>query len=229
MDINEINSYGQELMKCLRLTTSPVAVKLVSKGGEIPEGIKKVNEAMRHCQMVDRVRRTGEEFYTLGEDQMCKGGAGAMGLGEMPAKVISGEFYYKGLKQFNSQGAARRTIDKVPKLPPNSTEAVLYAPLERASFIPDVVVIICNPKQIMLLTQAFVYKTGGRLETSFAGKQSLCSDGVVQVYKEGKIGVTVGCSGSRSYTKIADEEMIIGIPVELLADVAAGLKEICPK
>ena len=229
MDLKEINSYGKELVSYLKLTTSPVAIKLIPKGGEIPEGIKKVNEAKRHCQLVDRVRRTGEEFYTLGEDQMCKGGAGAMGIGEMPAKVASGEFYYKGLKQFSTQGAARRTIDKVTKLSPNSTEAVLYAPLEKTSFTPDVVVIICNPKQIMLLTQAFVYKTGGKLETSFAGKQSLCSDGVVQVYKEGKIGVTVGCSGSRSYTKIADEEMIMGIPVELLYDVLSGLKEICPK
>jgi len=229
MDLKEINSYGKELVSYLKLTTSPVAIKLIPKEGEISEGIKKVNEAMRHCQLVDRVRRTGEEFYTLGEDQMCKGGAGAMGIGEIPAKVASGEFYYKGLKQFSTQGAARRTIDKVTKLPPNSTEAVLYAPLEKTSFTPDVVVIICNPKQIMLLTQAFVYKIGGRLEASFAGKQSLCSDGVVQVYKEGKIGVTIGCSGSRSYTKIADEEMIMGIPVELLGDVVSGLKEICPK
>jgi uncharacterized protein (DUF169 family) len=229
MDTNELNEYGYELIKCLKLTTSPVAVKLIRKGGEIPDGIKKVDEAMRHCQLVDRVRRTGEEFYALGEDQMCKGGAGAMGIGEMPAKVISGEFYYKGLKQFSTQDAARRTIDMVSKLPPNTTEAVLYSPLEKASFTPDVVVVICNPKQVMLLTQAFVYKSGGRLETNFAGKQSLCSDGVVKVYKEGKIGVTVGCSGSRSYTKIADEEMIVGIPVALLADVVSGLREICLK
>jgi uncharacterized protein (DUF169 family) len=152
-----------------------------------------------------------------------------MGIGEMPPKVASGEFYYKGLKQFSTQGAARRTIDMVPKLPPNSTEAVMYSPLEKASFIPDVVVVICNPKQIMLLTQAMMYKAGGRIEASFAGKQSLCSDAVVNTYKEGKIGVTVGCSGSRNYTEIADEEMIMGIPVELLADVASGLKEICSK
>ena len=158
MDIKAINSYGQELVECLKLTTSPVAVKLIHKGEEVPEGIEKVDEPMRHCQLVDRVRRTGEEFYTLGEDQMCKGGAGAMGLGEMPAKVASGEFYYKGLKQFSTQGAAMRTIDMVPKLPPNSTEAVLYSPLEKTSFTPDVVVVICNPRQIMLLTQAFMYK-----------------------------------------------------------------------
>jgi len=229
MDIKEINSYGQKLVECLKLKTSPVAVKLIPKGEKIPEGIRKVDEAMRHCQLVDRVRRTGEEFYALAEDQMCKGGAGAMGLGEMPAKVASGEFYYKGLKQFSTQDAARRTVEMVPTLPSNSTEAVLYAPLEKTSFVPDVVLVICNPRQIMLLTQAFMYKTGGRLEASFAGKQSVCSDAVVQVYKEGKIGVTVGCSGSRAYTKIMDEEMIMGIPVELLTDVAAGLGEICPK
>ncbi len=229
MDIEKINSYGQELIDCLKLKTSPVAVKLVPKGNPVPEGMKKVDETMRHCQLVDRVRRSGEEFYTLGEDQMCKGGAGAMGLGELPPKVATGEFYLKGLKQFSTQGAARRTIDRVPKMPPNSTEAVLYAPLEKATFSPDVIVIICTPKQVMLLTQAYMYKTGGRLETSFAGKQSLCSDAVVQAYKEGKVGVTVGCSGSRTYTKIEDEEMIMGIPVELLPDVLSGLKEICPR
>lgn len=229
MDIKEINNYGQEIVNYLKLETSPVAVKLIPAGGEIPEGIKKVDEAMRHCQLVDRARRTGEEFYAQAEEQMCKGGAGAMGLGEMPPKVASGEFYYKGLKQFSTPGAARRTIDKVPKMPPHSTDAVLYAPLEKTTFIPDVVVVICNPRQVMLLTQAMMYKTGGRIEASFAGKQSLCSDAVVQTYKEGKIGVTVGCSGSRTYTKISDEEMIMGIPIELLPDVASGLKEICPK
>ncbi|HPS89890.1 MAG TPA: DUF169 domain-containing protein, partial [Methanosarcina vacuolata] len=71
MDVKEINKYGQEIVDCLKLETSPVAVKLIPKGGEIPEGMKEVDETMRHCQLVDRVRRTGEEFYTLGEDQMC--------------------------------------------------------------------------------------------------------------------------------------------------------------
>ncbi len=33
MDLNELNGYGQDIMKCLKLTTSPVAVKLIPKGG----------------------------------------------------------------------------------------------------------------------------------------------------------------------------------------------------
>ncbi|MFY9339359.1 MAG: DUF169 domain-containing protein, partial [Methanosarcina flavescens] len=38
------------MVECLKLTTSPVAVKLIPKGGEIPKGITRVDEAMRHCQ-----------------------------------------------------------------------------------------------------------------------------------------------------------------------------------
>lgn len=228
MDIKEINDYGQELINRLNLKTSPVAVKLIPTGGQVPEGIKKAEEAMRHCQMIDLVRRTGQEFYATVDEQQCKGGAASMGIGQMPPKVASGEFYYSGIKQFGALEAAKLTVDMAPTLPENTNDAIVYAPLEKASFTPDVVVMICNPKQIMLLTQAIMYKEGGRLEVSFAGKQSICSDGVVQAYRDEKVGVTVGCSGSRAYTEIADEEMTIGIPVKLLKDVVAGVEKICP-
>jgi uncharacterized protein (DUF169 family) len=229
MDVKEINSCGQKIIEYLELKTSPVAVKLISKGGEIPSAIKKADEVMTHCQFVDRVRRTGEEFYTLAEDQLCKIGSGTLGLNEIPPEVPSGESYYKEFKLFGTQGAARRTAEMMPILPPTSTDAIIYSPLEKASFVPDVAVIICNPKKVMLLTQAYMYKTGGRLEASFVGTQSLCSEGVVQTYKEGKVGIGLGCLGSRTFTKMEDEEMVMGIPIELLADVVSGLKEICPK
>ena len=229
MDANEINSYGQEFIEYLKLTTSPVAVKLISKGGEIPAGVKRVDIGMTHCQFIDRVRRTGEEFYTLGEDQMCKIGAGTMGLNEIPPEVFSGESYHKEFKLFSTQGSARRTVEKISILPSDSVESIMYSPLEDASFVPDVAVFICNPKQAMLLIQAYMYKSGGKLETSFAGAQSLCSESLVHVYKDGRLGVSVGCIGSRGITEMEDEEMIMGIPVELMADVVSGLKEICPK
>jgi uncharacterized protein (DUF169 family) len=228
MNIQEINSYGNEMVECLKLKTSPVAVKLVSKREEIPAGVKKAGENMTHCQFIDRVRRTGEEFYTLAENQICEFGAGALGLDEMPPAVLTGESYYKEFGLFGTQGASRRTAEKMPVLSPDSTEAILYSPLETTSFVPDVVIFICNPKQIMILIQAYMYKHGGRLETSFVGTQSLCVEGVVQAYKEGKPSIGFGCLGSRSSTRMEDEEMIMGIPIELLADVVSGLKAICP-
>lgn len=228
MDIKEINYYGQELIKRLKIRTSPVAVKLIPQGEGIPEGIKRADEGMTHCQFVDKARRAREEFYTLSENQICKIGAGAMGLGTVPEDLVSGELYYKEFELFSTLGASRRTVEMIPTLPPNSTKAVLYSPLEKTSFIPDVVMVVSNPRQMMLLTQAAMYRLGGRLEANFAGTQSVCSDGVVQTYKEGKIGVTVGCTGSRAYATLTDEEMIMGIPIELITDVVSGLKQICP-
>jgi uncharacterized protein (DUF169 family) len=228
MDIKEINYYGQEMVKRLKIRTSPVAVKLIPQGEGIPEGIKRTDEGMTHCQFVDKARRAREEFYTLSENQMCKIGAGAMGLGAVPEDLVSGELYHKEFELFSTLGASRRTVEMIPTLPPNSTKAVLYSPLEKTSFIPDVVMVFGNPRQVMLLTQAAMYRLGGRLETNFAGTQSVCSDGVVQTYKEGKIGVTVGCTGSRAYATLTDEEMIMGIPIELVADVVSGLKQISP-
>lgn len=176
--------------------------------------------------MVDRVRKTGEGFYATLEDETCKGGAAALGLGKMPPKVESGEFYYETLKHFKTLEASRKTLEKIPRIEAGSKVASIYAPLESATFMPDVVVIICNPKQVMLLTQAILYNEGGRLEAEFAGKQSLCSDAVAQPYLTGKMGITVGCSGSRSYTGIEESELTVGIPVNLLKNLIEGLRAI---
>ncbi len=227
--IKEINEYGREIIELLQLETSPVAVALVPKGAEIPEGIQRIKEKMKHCQMVDHVRKTKEEFYAVLEDQACKGGAAAMGLGHMPPKLASGEFYYDKLKHFKTMEASKNTLTKVPMVEAESILATLYAPLESSSFVPDVVVIICSPKQIMLLTQAALYKEGGRIETEFAGKQSLCSDAVAEPYLTGKMGITVGCTGSRTYTGIQESELTVGIPAKMLPDLVEGLRAIVGK
>ncbi|MFY1113080.1 MAG: DUF169 domain-containing protein [Methanosarcinaceae archaeon] len=224
--MEEINGYGKEIIKLLKLETSPVAVGLVPKDGKIPEGIKRTEGGMKHCQMVDRVRSSGEEFYALLDDQTCKGGAAALGLGHMPPKLASGDFYYEKLKHFRTLEAAQKTIEGIPMLEAESMVGTIYAPLESASFVPDVVVIICSPKQMMLLTQAILYNEGGRVEAEFAGKQSICSDAIAEPYLTGKMGITVGCSGSRRYTNIEDSELTVGLPAKLLKDLVEGLRAV---
>lgn len=224
MDIEEVNKLGNELVDLLKLETSPVAVALVPKNHEVPEGFERIETPTRHCQMIDDVRKTGSQFYALLDDQQCKGGAAFLGLQEVGAALASGDMYYK-LKRFDTLNAARRTMEQVPRLEAGSTKAVMYSPLEKAGFLPDVVVIITNPKQVMQLSQALIHKFGGRIEASFAGIQSLCADGVVRPYKEGEVSVSVGCSGSRKHANIADEELIIGVPVERLQDMVEALKK----
>lgn len=223
MNIEEVKQLGQQLIDTLKLNTSPVAVHLVKQTEEIPENIPHIQETTRHCQMVDNVRRNGNQFYAILEDQMCKGGAAVMGLTEMSSKLKTGEVYYN-LKHFDSLDAAKKTMEKVPSIEAHTTKAVLYAPLEKTTFIPDLILIITNPKQVMEISQALLQKNGGRINSSFAGKQSLCADGVANTYLTGEPGVTVGCSGSRKYTQINDDEMIISIPIEMLPNLVNSAK-----
>ncbi|MDY0387594.1 MAG: DUF169 domain-containing protein [Methanolobus sp.] len=223
MDNEKIQSLGKELRDILQMTTSPVAVHLVQADEEIPAGIPQIDEKTRHCQMVDKVRRLGAQFYSLLDNQMCKGGAAVMGLTEMSPKLKNGEFYYN-LNHFHSIDSAKATMEKVPMVPANSIKAIVYAPLEKAIFMPDVILIIAKPKQVMELSQALLHKSGGRVNAGFAGKQSVCADAVAYPYISGEAGVTIGCSGSRKYTEIQDEEMIMSIPVAMLPDLIESAK-----
>jgi len=225
-EIEKINSYGKELIKLLDLETSPVGIALLAKDEEVPVGIKKIEKGLKHCQMVDLVRNTKTEFLAYLADQTCKGGAAALGLGHMPPKLASGEFYHEKLRHFKTRKASKKTLEKVPMLKAKSMQAVLYGPLETLRFKPDVVVIICSPMQIMLLTQALLYNEGGRLEVEFAGKQSICSDAVAKPYLSSKVGITVGCTGSRKFTEIKDSELTIGLPIAKLKGLMEGLRAI---
>lgn len=228
MDIEKINKFGVELKELLKLETLPVAVGLVTDMNDIPEGMKKLDHVTRHCQMVDNVRRSGEEFYATIEEQQCRGGAAVMGMTEMADQLKSGEFYY-GLKSFSSVESAKATMDKIPEIKDKNTKALMYAPLEKASFIPDVVIFIAKPKKAMELSQTLLYEKGGRIDANFAGKQSLCGDGVALPYLSGEPSVTVGCGGSRNYTQIQEEEMVISIPIGKLEELVCSAKKMFRK
>ncbi|WP_094227941.1 DUF169 domain-containing protein [Methanolobus psychrotolerans] len=223
MNNEYIQRLGKELIDILQINTSPVAVHLVKTDEEIPAGINHIGETTRHCQMVDNVRRLGTQFYSFLDDQMCKGGAAVMGLTEMSPKLKSGEVYYN-LNHFSSLDSAKSTMGRVPMVEANSIKAVVYSPLEKVTFKPDVILIIATPKQVMELSQALLHKSGGRVNAGFAGKQSVCADGVAYPYLTGEAGVTIGCSGSRKYTEIQDEEMILSIPVDMLPAMVESAK-----
>jgi Uncharacterized protein conserved in archaea len=228
MSTEKTNSFGSEFKSLLQLSGSPVAVKLIPVGqeSEIIDVYQKLDRQLRHCQITDHVRRTGEMFYTTLEEQQCKGGAAALGLTQLSEKVRSGQFYCDSLHHFETVEAAKKTVDQIPFLEPHSNAVVLYAPLEKATFEPDVVIFICTPKQAMLLTQGYEFVDGGRIEAAFSGKQSVCSDAVAQVLLSGRPNVTIGCSGSRAYTKIMDGELLYSIPAKDIEKTVIGLHAI---
>ncbi len=223
--IDDYSDISEKLIDLLELDKSPVAVKLYTSAEDVDEGIEKIDEKIRHCQMVFKAATEKTAFYSTLDEQACLGGASALGLRDFPKNVSTGKKYYS-LGRFASQGSAIHELEQVPKID-TMMEAVAYSPLEDAKFEADVIVLYLTPVQALKVSQAYGYVLGDRFKASFAGIQSLCSDAVASPYINKEPNMTLGCGGSRKFTDFKDEEVVIGLNMENIGSFVDSLESIC--
>jgi len=87
-----------------------------------------------------------------------------------------------------------------------------------------VILVVTTPRNMLKLAQASLFRLGGRISSNLAGIQSVCSDTTAQPYLTGAPNFSLGCDGSRRYSGIADDEMVMGFPVELLPEIGEAVK-----
>ena len=155
---------------------------------------------------------------------MCLGGAGAIGLRDMPPKLANGEKYFS-LGRFQDLETAKKLTSQL-SIVEDEHWGIVYAPLDEADFEADVIEIITEPVGGMKLAQSIVYKTGEKITPSFAGIQSLCGDAFANPYITDGINFTLGCDGSRKAADIKDNEMTVGISAAKIDEVISGLDSI---
>jgi len=73
-----------------------------------------------------------------------------------------------------------------------------------------------------------IYQHGGRFNANFAGIQSTCSDATAYPYISGDLNVSIGCDGAAKNAGLADDELVVGIPAELLEEITGTLSECAP-
>lgn len=215
--------YCEIFEKHVKLTSKPVAIKFFDNEDEIPKDIHLIEEKIRHCEMV-RKASYGEKFYSTLEQQACQGGAGALGLREMPPKLASGETYFN-LGRFDSIETSKNTVDAL-SIVPDKHKGIIYSPLDEADYDVDVVVLILEPVAGMVIAQSLIYNDGDKVRPNFAGIQSLCGDAVADPIITENVNITLGCSGSRGYADIKDDELAIGIHKNKIEQVVNSLEAI---
>jgi uncharacterized protein (DUF169 family) len=214
---------SESLRKLLGLKGSPVAIRFATSREDIPAGMEELDKTIRHCSMVNLARNEGKIFYATSGKHECNGGAWALGFREITPTLKSGDFYFK-LGKYDSAAACKRTIDRVPHLGSGDTYATLYAPLEKTSFTPHVVMMVTTPRNMLKLAQSSLFRLGGRIHAEFSGIQSVCADATAQTYLTGQPNFSLGCDGSRKFSGIADDEMVMGFPAEMLPEIVGALK-----
>src|SRR5256886_12867039 len=221
----DVKTADRELQTYIRPQTFPVAIRMLKPGEAIPDRAKRpardFKKLSRNCRFIDMAGRYGWMIALTREDHICSLGIAALGF-EKPTHLHNSGTLCEGMYT-ETKEAGRRSEAAVDKFAPGEYYALLVAPLDRATFEPHVVCIYANPAQVMRLTQAALWKRGGKLASAFGGRID-CSEIIVTTMRTDRPQVILPCSGDRIFGQTQDHEMAFTIPWSQMEEIIEGLR-----
>ena len=221
----DVKTADRELQTYIRPQTFPVAIRMLRPGEPIPERAKRpardFKKLSMNCQVIDMARRYGWMIALTREDHICSLGIAALGF-EKPTHLHASGTLCEGMYT-ETKEAGQRSEAAVDSFAPGEYATLLVAPLDRTTFEPHLVCIYANPAQVMRLTQAALWKRGGKLASSFGGRID-CSEIIVTTMRTDRPQVILPCSGDRIFGQTQDHEMAFTIPWNQMEEIVEGLR-----
>ncbi len=222
MDVKEVRTMGKLMISLLDLTGFPVGVKFISKDDDFPEDAE-VLKKHRYCQALMKAQH-GYNVILTGEEISCPAAAAAFGFRPLPEALKSG----KGLVGFgivSDPEVGKKMFEGMTRLDMGNIKGIHLFPLEKATEVPDVIIVEDDPEKLMWIALAYLHVTGGeRIESSTAILQATCVDSTIIPYLKNRINLTYGCYGCRDATDLPQNEAIIGFPGSFLPKIIEHLK-----
>jgi uncharacterized protein (DUF169 family) len=217
-------TFYESLEEHIRPTTFPVAVRFLRNGEEPPPKARRpLADMQRHvtvCQGWALARKYGWTTLLRPEDMKCPLGALVAGFAAPNAYYDEGNLC-AGMYTADEQAGARSEAS-VEKFKPLEIDGIVFAPLQRADFTPEVVIIYGNAAQVMRLVAAALWKKGGRIQSSFAARMD-CSDHLVVPLRTDEWQVILPCNGDRIFAGAQDDEMAFSLPWGKAEELVTGL------
>jgi uncharacterized protein (DUF169 family) len=191
-------------LDALGLKNSPVAVGFLDTP---PAGLRRVDRPDPAGCGYWKDASEGRAFYTTADDhQNCPVGAFTHGVTLAPDKAAELQSLVGTMIELKYLDSA-----EVPQIPRRSAamKIAAYAPIDRATFTPDVVIFRGNVRQIMLLSEAA--RAAGAFDQASVMGRPACA--MIPAAAAGTTSVaSVGCIGNRVYTGLGDDEMYLTVP-----------------
>lgn len=200
--INDYNCYGKDLERLLRLRTSPIAVKMLEKEEDIPEGaIRPKRDRGYHvaqCQAFALSRREKDTIAMLKADNWCPGSLMAYGIVERPP--------------IDDSRAGEST-------PYDSFEygkyiGILTAPLITSTFEPDLVIVYSNNGQLRNMLLSIRNEDRKSINSYFFPWS--CAYAVVNPILTGQYWIVLPDPGEYERALGSEDEIMFSIPKEKL-------------
>ena len=209
--LNEYNSYGVDLERLLLLRTSPIAVKMLEKEKDIPEGAirpkKDRGYHLAQCQTFAMSRRQRASVAMLKEDHWCWAPLMGYGLVENPhAPFIDGHTSFPCLQYGKYIG-------------------IVSTPLRTANYEPDLVLIYSNTAQLRSILSVVKYQEKSLVSSEFDPIDS-CVYSVVPVLLTGQYRITLPDPGDYQRAMAGEDEIIFSVPRDKIEGLASGLRQL---
>lgn len=223
--VSPIETLDKALSTHVRLGSFPVAVRMVKEGESLPDKVKHplkdLNIKVATCQAIAMSRRYGWVVSVGEEDLSCPLTAVVFGF-RRPS-----DFYLEGRAcegMYNETAeAGRHSEAQAEKFAFGEYHNILLAPLNRTNFEPDVILIYANPAQILRLLTAALWKSGGRLSSSFGGRID-CSEEIIVPLRSGRCEIILPCYGDRIFAQTQDHDMAFAVPRNRIEEIIEGLE-----
>jgi uncharacterized protein (DUF169 family) len=175
------------------------------------------------CQGFAMSRKEGLTVAMFQEDMVCFEPIVGYGWVKPPQYFLDGHNRYP--QDVKNLEAGRNYASDFPRLDVGRYKGVLSAPLARAHFEPDVIMLYCDSAQLSLLLLGREYQNGHDLPCHLSS-HAACVYSVVPVMKTGEYQVAVPCRGDRYFALASDAEIIFSFPGEKLEDLMDGLRHL---
>jgi uncharacterized protein (DUF169 family) len=222
--LKDYQEAGLKIERLLRLKTFCLGVKLVGRDDPMPKGAVRPKKDLGYhlslCQSMAKSRREGMIIASQKEDMWCFEPVLGLGFAEPPQHFLEGHNRFPGTSR--SLKAGKYWAQAFPRLSPGRFKAIACFPLTKATFIPDIMVVYCDPAQLTQLLMAANWIDGRDITCTLSG-HAACVYSIVPVIQNDQFQITSPCLGDRKRALAQDDEIIFSAPVKKILDLAQGL------
>jgi len=198
----------------------PVGIKFLLNR---PEGIKKLDKTLALCEMLPEAHK-GEAFYATAEDFECVGPL-VLGMVE-PDAIFESGMVGPRLGIYQESRANRRVYPPVPTLAAGTVRYIVFSPLDKLTFDPDVLVCTATADQAEILLRAYAYTTGRMWQakgTTVIG----CAWLFIHPFVSGELNFTITNlgTGMKARQILPEGLVLVAIPYDLLPVMVENLQE----
>lgn len=211
LTIKDYNHFGEELELALLLKTSPIAVKMLEREEEIPEGAirpkKDKGYHLAQCQAFAMTRRQRLTIAMLKEDHWCWAPLLAYGMVEnIHHPIVDSQTPF------------------LPRFETGKYIGIVTGPLRSANFEPDMVLIYCNTLQLREMIGVSKNQDKALVKSEFDPIDS-CVYSIVPTIRDRQYRITLPDPGEYSRAAAGDDEIIFSVPKEKLEALVQGVKQ----